>query len=335
VTATSTLPRLSGTAVFAIFGVVLFASSWFLAPYHLVLATRILILALFAMSLDLLDGYLGLTSLGHAVFLGTSAYVTGFIAIGYSDNIFLLLAAGLLTSAVLGAVIGLLILRATGVYFLMLSLAVSQVVWGIAWQWRSLTGGDDGLGGIPRPSLGEWIFVSSASYYRLTIILFLIAVGLLLRIVHSPFGLTLEGIRESTLRMQAFGYNVWLHKYIAFVLSSVVAGLAGVLLALQNGIVTPTQLSLHTSAIGLLMALVGGAGTIIGPIIGAFIVVLLEYGVSQYTERWVTILGLIYIAVVLGAPNGVYLPVKAAIAHQVRLGCGWWKGKQWPNLSRR
>jgi branched-chain amino acid transport system permease protein len=158
----------SSSIIFLVFGVALFASSWLLAPYHLVLATRILILALFAMSLDLLDGYVGLTSLGHAVFLGTSAYITGFVAVGYSDNILLLLAIGLLTSGILGAVIGLLVLRATGVYFLMLSLAVSQVVWAIAWQWRALTGGDDGFAGIPRPSFGDWVFVSSASFYQLT-----------------------------------------------------------------------------------------------------------------------------------------------------------------------
>lgn len=327
--------RHGGTIAFLVFAGLLFVSSWLLAPYHLVLATRILILALFAMSLDLLDGYVGLTSLGHAVFLGTSAYVTGFIAIGYSDNIFVLLGAGLATSMVLGALIGPLVLRATGVYFLMLSLAVSQVVWGIAWQWRSITGGDDGLAGIPRPSLGSLILIDSASFYRLTIILFLIAAALLLRLVRSPFGLGLQGIRESTLRMQAFGYNVWLHKYIAFVISSVAAGLAGVLLALQNGIVTPTQLSIHTSAIGLLMALVGGAGTMIGPIVGAVIVVLLEYGVSQYTERWVALLGIIYIVVVLFAPDGIYTPIKNTIARCFGSGVGWVRGRQWPKLSQR
>lgn len=325
----------AGSIVFLVFAVVLLGSSWMLSPYHLILATRILILALFAMSLDLLDGYVGLTSLGHAVFLGTSAYVTGFIAIGYSDNILLLLGASLLTSGCLGALIGLLVLRATGVYFLMLSLAVSQVVWGIAWQWRSLTGGDDGLAGIPRPSLGDWVFISSADFYRLTTILFLVAAALLIRLVHSPFGLSLQGIRESSVRMQAFGYNVWLHKYIAFVISSVVAGMAGMLLALQNGIVTPTQLSLHTSAIGLLMALVGGAGTMIGPIIGAVVVVVLEFGVSQYTERWITLLGVIYIAVVIGAPDGIYTPVKNLLVLQFSSWRGRLKEMRWTKLSGR
>jgi len=326
--------RHTSSIVFLVFAALLLGSSWLLSPYHLVLATRILILALFAMSLDLLDGYVGLTSLGHAVFLGTSAYVTGFIAIGYSDNILLLLGASLLISGCLGALIGLLVLRATGVYFLMLSLAVSQVAWGIAWQWRSLTGGDDGLAGIPRPSFSDWVFVSSSSFYRLTTILFLIAAGLLIRLVHSPFGLSLQGIRESALRMQALGYNVWLHKYIAFVISSVVAGMAGMLLALQNGIVTPTQLSLHTSAIGLLMALVGGAGTMIGPMIGAVVVVVLEYGVSQYTERWITLLGIIYIVVVVGAPDGIYKPLKNRIVQQFSSLRGRLKDRRWAKFSR-
>lgn len=301
------------------FAIVVMGLSWFLAPYHLVLATRILILALFAMSLDLLDGYLGLTSLGHAIYLGTSAYLVGFVAIGYSNDLLLLLAVGVLTGVILGAVLGLLVLRASGVYFLMLTLALAQVAWGIAWQWRSVTGGDDGLAGIPRPSLGSWEFVDSASFYRVVAVVFIILTVLLVRLVNSPFGLTLQGIRESPDRMAALGYNVWLHKYLAFVISSAVAGCAGVLLALQNGIVTPTQLSLHTSAIGLLMALVGGAGTMIGPIIGSVIVVLLEFGVSQYTERWIAILGVIYITVVLFAPDGMYGPLKHTIARAAEL----------------
>jgi branched-chain amino acid transport system permease protein len=291
---------------FLCFAALIVGLSWLLAPYHLVLATRILILALFAMSLDLLDGYLGLTSLGHAMFLGIAGYLSGFIAIEFTDNLILLLLVGILSCAALGAVIGFLVLRATGVYFLMLTLAIAQVAWGIAWQWRSVTGGDDGYGGIPRPSLGNWGLIDSSSFYCATAVIFVVVTAFLLRLVSSPFGLTLEGIRESPDRMAAFGYDVWRHKYIAFVISSAIAGLAGSLLALQNGIVTPTQLGLHTSAVGLLMALVGGAGTMVGPIIGAAVVVLLEFSVSQYTQRWLTVLGVIYIAVVLFAPAGIY-----------------------------
>lgn len=297
-------------AGFLAFAAILVVLAWLLSPYHLVLASRILILAILAMSLDLLDGYVGLTSLGHAAYLGVAAYLTGFVAIGYSDNLLLLLAVGILSSALMGALFGLIVLRATGVYFLMLTLALAQVLWGIAWQWRSVTGGDDGLPGIPRPSLGNLVFVSSSSFYILAVVMFLISAAILLRLVHSPFGLTLQGIRESSDRMAALGYNVWLHKYIAFVISSIFAGLSGVMLALQNGIVTPTQLSLHTSAIGLLMALIGGAGTMIGAIIGSVVVVVLEFGVSRYTERWITILGAIYILIVLFAPEGIYGPLK-------------------------
>lgn len=291
---------------FLCFAVLIVGLSWVLAPYHLVLATRILILALFAMSLDLLDGYLGLTSLGHAMFLGIAGYLSGYIAIEVTDNLIVLLLVGVLSCAALGAVVGFLVLRATGVYFLMLTLAIAQVAWGIAWQWRSVTGGDDGFGGIPRPSLGSLLLVDSSSFYCTTALIFIVVTAFMLRLVSSPFGLTLEGIRESPDRMAAFGYDVWRHKYIAFVLSSAIAGLAGTLLALQNGIVTPTQLSLHTSAVGLLMALVGGAGTMIGPIIGSAVVVLLEFSVSQYTQRWLTVLGTIYIVVVLFAPDGIY-----------------------------
>jgi branched-chain amino acid transport system permease protein len=197
-------------------------------------------------------------------------------------------------------------LRASGVYFLMLTLALAQIIWGVAFQWRSLTGGDDGMPAISRPSIGTVRFSDAADFYLLTSVCFVVGLSLLLLIVRSPFGLTLEGIRESPSRMATLGYNVWLHRYIASLIAALLAGLAGALQAWHTGIVTPNQLGLVTSAEALLMVILGGTGTIIGPVIGSIVIVLFEFLVNRYTERWVSILGAIYILVVIAAPQGVY-----------------------------
>jgi branched-chain amino acid transport system permease protein len=289
-----------------------------LTSYYLVLATRILIFAVFAMSLDLLVGYVGLPSLGHAAFFGFAGYATGLFALRVANNLALTIGAAVLVTLLMAIPFAALSLRTKGVYFLMLTLALAQVVWGIAFEWRALTGGDDGLPGIPRPVVGSFTMASSSSFFLFTGALFVISSAVMLLIVRSPFGLTLQGIRESPSRMSALGYNVWLHELLAFLLSSVFAGLAGSLLAYQNGIVSPTQLFVSSSAEALLMVILGGAGTMIGPFIGSIVVVLLEYLVSQHTERWETALGIIYILVVMGAPRGIYPPMRDAVARMLR-----------------
>jgi len=287
----------------------LFALPRLLSSYELVLATRILIFALLAMSLDLLVGYTGLSSLGHAAFFGIAGYAVGLLSKDVTANLAVTFPAAILVSSALAAVFGALVLRSKGVYFMMLTLALAQVVWGIGFQWRSLTGGDDGLPGIPRPFIGALQLGDSRSFYLFTLVAFAICASALVLVVRSPFGLTLKGIRESGSRMTALGYNVRLHQHIAFVIAGGFAGVAGALLAWQNGITTPASLSILTGAEALLMVLLGGAGTMIGPIVGAIVVVLLEYIVSAQTDRWQSVLGLIYILVVVATPNGVYPPL--------------------------
>jgi branched-chain amino acid transport system permease protein len=280
------------------------------SSYELVLATRILIFAIFAMSLDLLVGYTGLSSLGHAAFFGIAGYAVGLMSKNVTANFAVTFPTAIITSAALAAVFGALVLRSKGVYFMMLTLALAQVVWGIAFQWRSVTGGDDGLPGIPRPVIAGVQISDSHGFYLFTLIIFAISATALILVVRSPFGLTLRGMRESDARMSALGYQVKLHQFIAFVIAGAFAGVAGALLAWQNGITTPASLSIITGAEALLMVLLGGAGTMIGPIIGAVVVVLLEYMVSARTDRWQSVLGLIYILVVIAAPSGVYPPMR-------------------------
>jgi branched-chain amino acid transport system permease protein len=278
----------------------------FLSTYYLGLVIQMMIFALFAMSLDLLIGYTGMASLGHAAYFGVAAYATGLLALKLGWSVWLALPAGLLVAALTATLFGFLALRTRGSYFLMITLALSQVVWGIAFGWRSLTGGDDGLPEVPRPNLGlPWSLTDETPFYYF--VLFCIGVGtfLLIRIVSSPFGFALRGIRESETRMLSLGYNVWRYKLAVFVLAATFAGLAGCLYVYYNRFVSPDYLQVVRSAEVLLMVILGGAGTLIGPAIGAALVVLLDNVVSTYTERWLLVLGVIYVIVALFAPRGI------------------------------
>jgi branched-chain amino acid transport system permease protein len=277
-----------------------------LTSYQLGLLTKILIFALFAMSLDLILGYTGLPSLGHAAYFGIGAYTAGLLAVKVLDNFWLTFGGAVLMAAAAAAVFGLFALRAHGSYFLMITLALSQVVWGIAFGWRTLTGGDDGLPGVPKPAAGLPLSLADGvSFYYFTLAITLLGAALLWIIVRSPFGAALVGIRESELRMQVLGYNTWLYKYGAFIVSGTLAGLAGSLFASYNGFVSPVYLSVVFSASALIMVILGGVGTLLGPALGAALIVLLENGISAQTERWLTALGMIYVGVTLFAPAGL------------------------------
>lgn len=270
-----------------------------LSSYQLGLATKMLIFALFATSLNLILGYAGLPSLGHAAYFGVGAYTVGLLLVKVLDNFWLAFGAGLAASTAAAALFGLLALRTKGAYFLMITLALSQVVWGLAFGWRALTGGDDGLPGVPRP------FADGRSFYYFTLTITALGMAAFWLVVRSPFGAALAGIRESERRMQVLGYNTWLHKYAAFVISGALAGAAGNLFAYYNGFVSPAYLSVVLSASALIMVILGGAGTLFGPALGAALIVILENAVSAQTERWLTVLGLIYIGVTFFAPAGL------------------------------
>jgi branched-chain amino acid transport system permease protein len=277
-----------------------------LSSYQLGLLTKMLIFAIFAMSLNLILGYGGLPSLGHAAYFGVAAYTIGLLALRGVTNLWLGIAAALAVATATAALFGLLALRTQGAYLLMITLALAQVLWGIAFGWRSFTGGDDGLAGVPRPAAGlPWSLSDGARFYYLVIIVFAATSALLALVVRSPFGRALVGIRESERRMEVLGYNTWAHKYVAFVLAGALAGVAGILFVYYNGFVSPAYLSVVLSATGLIMVILGGAGTLLGPALGSGLIVFLENAISAYTQRWLLVLGLIYIAVTLFAPGGL------------------------------
>ncbi len=275
-----------------------------LRPYYLALVTKMLIFALFAMSLDLLLGYTGLASLGHAAYFGVAAYTIALLIVRAGVDSGLAFPVALVAAAATGALFAPLALRARGSYFLMITFALAQVVWSVAFGWRSLTNGDDGIPDVVRPDFG-WSLDSTTSFYYFVLAIVGLATLLLVAIVGSPFGRALRGIRESESRMQALGYNVWRYQYVAFVLAAAFAGIAGALYAYYNRFVGPEYLYVVQSAEALIMVILGGAGTLIGPAIGAGLIVFLEDFVSSMTAHWVLVLGIIYVLVTLFAPRGL------------------------------
>lgn len=301
------LARFSGQQVVAavIFFLLLVAPP-FLSSFLLTLLTQALIYGILAMSLDIILGYTGLASLGHAAYFGIGAYSVGILTTRYGAAFGITLPAGVLLAVLVAAIFGTVALRATGVYFLMITLALGMIVWGLAHRWVTMTQGDNGISAISRPDLGlPWSLSLSIPFYYFALAGFLIAFWILRMIVRSPFGQTLVGIRESESRMRTLGYHVWLHKYIGFVIAGGFGGLAGVLWAYYNGFVSPVDLQLATSVEVLLMVALGGRGSLIGPALGAGIIVLLKNLVSVYTHRWLLILGAVYILTIVYAPEGI------------------------------
>jgi branched-chain amino acid transport system ATP-binding protein len=273
-----------------------------ISSYYTHLLMLMVIFGIFAMSLDILMGYGGLPSLGHAAFFGLGAYGVGIAAVKLGLPWWQGLILGLAACAAVGAVFGLVALRTKDLYFMLITLALGQLLWGAANRWGSFTGGFNGLAGIKPPA--AWLASTEAFYYVGLALLVLLALAMK-RLVDSPFGLALRALSDSESRMQALGYNVWLHKYATFIITGVLAGIAGALNALYNGFVSPRDLSISMSAECILMVILGGTRTLWGPLIGAIVVVTLRNVLSIYFDDWLIVLGAIFIAVVLFAPDGI------------------------------
>jgi branched-chain amino acid transport system permease protein len=272
--------------------------------YYLNIATQVLISAIFAQGLNLLVGYAGLVSLGHAGLFGVGAYTAAFLLASGSGQV---AAAALAIGVTLAtsAVFAFLALRATGIGFFMITVALGQIAWGIAYRWISLTGGDNGISIAARPAPFGISLAGATPFFYATLIVFLAVQGAVAVFTRSPLGVSLRGTRDQPRRMTALGFNVWLIRFIAFVLSGLVSGIAGLLSLYQTKFVSPHVLSLGASAEALLMVISGGTATLLGPVVGAAIVVAMKYIVSAYVERWNLVLGAIFVAIVLFMPEGL------------------------------
>ena len=273
-------------------------------PFWTGLATQMMIFGLLALSVDLLLGHAGLFSLTHASFFAVSAYTVAILQVRYNVPTTLAAPAGIVAGTLLALVFGLAV-RTRGVYFILITIAFGYVVWGVAHRWSSFTGGDNGVTNVPFPAIGAAAITSHTQYYYV-VLAAVILCGLGYRLfIRSPFGLGLRGIKASETRMQSLGYRTSLHLYAAFVLSGALASFAGVLYVYYNKFVNPVAASFPISVEAALMAIVGGSGTIIGPFIGAGVVLGLRNWVSSFVEMHHAIMGVVFIATVLWAPQGL------------------------------
>lgn len=295
--------------------VVCFALLPFVAgDYYVNLGSQMMIAAIFALSLNLLAGYGGLTSLGHASFLGLAAYFSAWLTTraGFDHGTAALLSiAGTTVSA---ALFGLIALRASGLGFLMITLALSQVLWGLAYRWVSVTNGDNGMAGLSRPMPFGISIESAASFYWFALIVTTVAFVLIAVFVSSSFGSSLKGTRDQSRRMAALGFNVWMIRWITFVYAGFWGGIAGMLYVYYNKYIHPTSLSITSSAEGLLGVIAGGSGTLLGPIVGSVLVTFLKNYASSYIDRWNMLLGFVFMFIVIVMPDGIVPGVLRLVA---------------------
>jgi branched-chain amino acid transport system permease protein len=286
---------------------------WVPGTYYVNIASQILLYAIFALGVNVLAGYAGLVSLGHAGLFGIAAYTGGKIMVAGGGH---LAAAGALAVTVLAAaVFAVLALRGTGLGFVMITVALGQIVWGIAYRWISLTNGDNGVSISGRPSPFGLSLATPKSFYWATFVVFLLALLSMAVFVASPFGAALRGTRDQPRRMTALGYNVWMIRLVAFLFSGFWTGVAGLLYLYYNQFVSPQAVALTASAEALLMVISGGTGTLLGPVVGAGLVVVVKNVASAYIERWNFVLGAIFVAIVVFMPDGL-VPGLARLARR-------------------
>ncbi len=287
--------------------VVLILISIFLLPLLVrpAIATEIWIFAIFGLGLNLLLGYTGLLSFGQSTFFGSAAYVAGWLMKVHGLDAFLALGVGVGVGAASAAVVGYLCVQRSGLYFIMLTFALNQLFYFTAYQWTSVTGGEDGMPGVPRPALPGLDFKDPLVYYALVSLLFLLSLYLMKRIVESPLGKILQAIRENEVRAEAVGYDVPRFKLLAFVIGGAFSGLAGVLYAMLFGIVPLEAISFVFSGNVVFATLIGGSGSLYGPVIGSFVFIWLSESMSTVWARWPLLLGIAFVIVVLFFRGGV------------------------------
>ncbi len=289
----------------AALGVALVVLPWIAGEFYVNLASQILIAAIFAAGINLLLGYGGLPTLGHAAYVGIAAYVSAWLFLKLGLGHWLTAPVALAGTTLMACVFGLIALRATGLGFLMLTLALSQVLWGTAYRWVSVTDGDNGLRGLTRPAPFGINLDDSTAFYYFALIVTAVSIWLMARFVASPFGAALRGTRDQPRRMAALGHNVGLIRWITFVYAGFWGAVSGLLFVYYHKYIHPVSLSLQSSAEGLLAVIAGGSGTLAGPIVGAAIVVILKNYVSAYIERWNMLLGFVFVLIVVFMPDGL------------------------------
>jgi branched-chain amino acid transport system permease protein len=295
----------------------LLAPPLFAGDFYVNLASQVLIAGIFALSLNLLVGFGGMTSLGHASYLGVAAYASALLTTKYGLGHGAAAVIAILGTTMMAALFGLIALRASGLGFLMITLALSQVLWGLAYRMSNVTNGDNGISGLTRPAPFGISLESPASFYWFVLIVATIAFLMLTVFVSSAFGASLKGVRDQPRRMAALGFNPWLIRWITFVYAGFWAAVSGLLYVYYHKYIHPTALSTTSSAEALLGVIAGGSGTLGGPAVGAALVLLLKNYASAYIERWNMLLGLVFLFIVLVMPRGI-VPAMSNLAAKLR-----------------
>jgi branched-chain amino acid transport system permease protein len=298
------ISRLRYAAIAVALALLVTLPMWVGNSYYINIASQILLFAVFALALNVLVGYAGLVSLGHAGLFAIAGYSGALmLQAGYGHLVADSTAIGI--TLVAAAVFAALALRSTGIGFLMITLALGQIVWGVAYRWASLTNGDNGVNVSTRPAPFGLSLASAPSFYFATLVVFLLAIASMAVFVRSPFGASLRGTRDQDRRMNALGYNVWLIRFLAIVFSGFWTGVSGLLFIYYNQFISPQVSALTSSAEVLLMVISGGTATLFGPVAGAAIVVIMKNVVSAYIERWNLVLGVIFVVIISFMPEGL------------------------------
>jgi len=291
-------------------GVALIAGSLLLPPlfagdFYVNLASQILIAAIFALSLNLLVGFGGMTSLGHASYLGVGAYISALLTSRYGFGHGAAALLSIAGTTAMAAFFGVIALRASGLGFLMITLALSQVLWGLAYRMSDVTNGDNGIAGLTRPAPFGMSLDSPIAFYWFALIVATFGFVMMAIFVSSAFGSSLKGVRDQPRRMAALGFNPWLIRWITFVYAGFWGGVSGLLYVYYHKYIHPSSLSTTSSAEALLGVIAGGSGTLGGPAVGAALVLLLKNYVSALLERWNMLLGFVFLFIVLVMPTGI------------------------------
>jgi len=277
---------------------------WMPGIYYVNVASQILIYAVFALGLNILAGYGGLVSLGHAGLFGIACYATGYLLQLGFGHAFAIVAATVVGVAAT-AIFAVLSLRASGIGFIMITLALGEILWGLAYRWISLTGGDNGINVKTRPEPFGLSLADAGHFYYATFVVFVVAIATVAIFARSPLGAALMGTRDQPRRMNALGYHVLAIRFCACLFSGLLTAWSGILFVYYTQFISPQTLSLTSSAEVLLMVISGGAGTLLGPVVGAALVVIVKTVVSGFIERWNFLLGAIFVAIVILMPEGL------------------------------
>ncbi|HKW94881.1 MAG TPA: branched-chain amino acid ABC transporter permease [Methylomirabilota bacterium] len=286
---------------------VLAIAPWVTARYQLSLLTDLLIYGLFALSLDLIMGYTGMVSFGHAAYFGLGAYASALVLIHFAQPVPVALLAGALLAGAVALPVGWFSTRATGIYFAMLTLAFAQLLYTVAYKWRDLTGGSDGIAGVPKTALfwGGPSLAAPHAFYFLVAACVVGSFAVCRAVVRSPFGRALQAIRENERRFTSLGRDPRPFKLAVFVIAAVFAGLAGALFAPFRGFASPEVMFWVLSGQGLMMVIMGGIGTLVGPLLGAMVFLLVQEVLSSYTEHWMIFTGAVFVLMVIFLPGGL------------------------------